>query len=73
MRESPRVQQCLNSSAAVTGQADATRAPNRDEVNAKNRASGEATNNIFTEERQGAEIVSIGSVLLFMHCVLCSL
>ena len=36
------------------------------------RASGDATDNIFTEERQGAEIVSIGFALLFVHCVLCS-
>lgn len=62
---------CLNSSAAaVTRQADATHAPSGDEVSAENRARGEATNNIFTEKRQGAEIVSIGSVLLFAHCVL---
>lgn len=56
----------------MTRQADATRAPNRDEVSVEKRALGEAANNIFTAERQGAEIVSIGSVLLFVHCVLCS-
>ena len=72
LRKSPRVQHCLNSSAAVTRQADATHAPNSDEVNVEKRASGDATDNIFTEERQGAEIVSIGFALLFVHCVLCS-
>lgn len=72
LRKSPRVQHCLNSSAAVIRQADATHAPNRDKVSMENRALGKDTDNIFTEERQGAEIVSIGSVLLFVHCVLCS-
>lgn len=38
----------------------------------RKRAAGEATDNIFTEERQGAETVSIGYVPLFVHCVLCS-
>lgn len=72
LRKSPRVQHCLNSGAAVTRQADATHAPNSDEVNVEKRASGDATDNIFTDECQGAEIVSIGFVLLFVHCVLCS-
>lgn len=63
---------CLNSSAAVTRQADATHAPRGDEVNAGKRARGEATNNIFSEERRRAEIVSTGSVPLFAHCVPCS-
>ncbi len=57
----------------MTRQADATRALNRDEVSVEKRALGEAANNIFTEERQGAEIVSIRSVLLLVHCVLCYL
>ncbi|KAA8581424.1 hypothetical protein FQN60_003005 [Etheostoma spectabile] len=56
LRKSLRVQQSLNNSAAVIRQADATRAPNRDEVSVEKRAIGEATNNIFTEEHQGAEI-----------------
>lgn len=72
LRKSLRVQQSLNNSAAVTRQADATHAPNTDEVSVEKKALGEATNNIFTEERQGAEFVSIGSFLLFVHCVLCS-
>lgn len=72
LRKSLRVQQSLNNSAAVTRQADATHAPNTDEVSVEKKALGEATNNIFSEERQGAEFVSIGSFLLFVHCVLCS-
>lgn len=36
------------------------------------RASGAASYSVFIEECQGAAIVSIGSVLLFVLCVLCS-
>ena len=68
LRKSHRVQQCLNNSAAVTGQADATQASNRDEVRVEKTALGKATNNIFTEQCQGAECVSSGSFLLFMYC-----
>lgn len=70
LRKSPRVQQCLNSSAAVTRQADATRATNRAEVGVEKRASGAASNSVFIEECQGAAIVSIGAVLLFVLSVL---
>lgn len=73
LRKSPRVQQCLNNTAAVTRQAAATHAPNTDEVSAEKRALGEATNAMFYSETQGAEIVSIGSFLLSVHCVLCSI
>ncbi|CAG5904779.1 unnamed protein product [Menidia menidia] len=58
----------LNRRAAVTGQADATRASNGDEVSVEKTASGQATNNVFTERCQGALRVSGGPFLPLMYC-----
>lgn len=70
LRKSLRVQQCLNSGAAAKRQADATHTPNRDKVSVEKTASGEATDSIFRERWQGAEIVSIRFFLPFVYCVL---